>query len=343
MNKNEPLAVRRRVGPIPFYDNDGNPLHGLDFKTALGHVFVCSETTDYTAATADVVTRTNSYYFEFALPELNADAFVGVKLTRPGTTGNTTATAANSATNSGAGMTANQYKGQWFVDSAGSRYLISSHTATVFTLAASGATPAAGAYVVESYRDVEWAEPITQPTATSWSSTLFAALGVTLLAGETVGTPTFSRTAFQIAAASSPSTVDDFYTGGIAVIYDDTTATRIGQSATIDSYDGGTKILTLAGTGFAVAPSSTSKIAIHNAANVPTGDYVRAVFDGETKLEGSYTPGDLIRLIASILGGKVGDFRSGTLVFRNLNDTKTRWTVVTDPSGRITITPGDLT
>jgi len=59
--------------------------------------------------------------------------------------------------------------------------------------------------------------------------------------------------------------------------------------------------------------------------------------------EGSNTYGDLIRLITGVLAGKVGDFRTGTLVFKSLDGAKTRLTVTTDASGRLTITLGDLT
>lgn len=59
--------------------------------------------------------------------------------------------------------------------------------------------------------------------------------------------------------------------------------------------------------------------------------------------EGSNTYGDLLRLLAGVLGGKVADFRTGTLVFKSLDGTKTRLTVTTDASGRLTTTIGDLT
>lgn len=335
MNKNESIAVKRRVGPIPFYDNDGNKLMGLDFKTALGHVFVCSEAGDYVASAADVVTRTGSYYYEFSQAETNVDAFIAVKLSRPGTTGNSTATAANSLTNSGAGMTANQYKGQTLIDSAGSRWPIASHTATVFTLTAAGATPAAGAYVVEAYRDIEWNEKID-----TTNSTILAQLGIRLYTGQAAAT--FSRTQYVIATADSPPSTNDFFKGQIVTIYDDTTAARVGATAVCENYNGSTGTMTMVGTGFPIAPSSASKVAIIPAMSAPSTTFGSNLFDGSFKLEGTWSPGDVVRLIASISAGKVADFQSGTLTFRDLLDTVDRWTVTTDPSGRISITPGNL-
>jgi hypothetical protein len=63
-----------------------------------------------------------------------------------------------------------------------------------------------------------------------------------------------------------------------------------------------------------------------------------------TVLEGSATAGDLVRALVSGMFGKVLSFLSGTLVFKGWIDTaKTRATVTTDSTGRLTSTPGDLT
>lgn len=59
--------------------------------------------------------------------------------------------------------------------------------------------------------------------------------------------------------------------------------------------------------------------------------------------EGSHTYGDLMRLYASILAAKVSGFATGTLVFRDLADTKNRLTETDDSTGRIASTIGDLT
>jgi hypothetical protein len=70
---------------------------------------------------------------------------------------------------------------------------------------------------------------------------------------------------------------------------------------------------------------------------------VQQIFDGSAAIEGSYTPGDLLRLMASILAGKVSGFDTGLLIYRSLDDSKTRWTVQTAAAGRTSITPGTLT
>lgn len=342
MKKNQTNATSRRVGPIPYFDNYGIELDGLDFKTALGHVFTSLDGTDWTAAANDAVTQTGLYYYAFSQAETNGDAFCAVKLVRPAGSGTSSATAANSLTKSGSAMLANQFKGQVLVDSAGTRWTITSHTTTVFTLGGTG-TPAAGAYVVEGYKAVLWTERLDVSDA-SISTVALATLGVQLFAAETTGSPTFSRTVFTIAAASSPSTVDDFYNGCVVSIYDDTTASKIGASAVVNDYDGTTKELTFTGTGLPVVPTSATQLAMMKGVLVPPDSNVRAHWEGDGAiLEGSYKAADLMRLMASILGGKVSDFQSGTLVFRDLADSKDRWTVVTDPSGRITIIPGLLT
>lgn len=62
-----------------------------------------------------------------------------------------------------------------------------------------------------------------------------------------------------------------------------------------------------------------------------------------TVIEGSVTVGDALRGIISALVCRVGDFTTGTLTFKSLNGTKTRWTITTDATGRLSVTPGDLT
>lgn len=63
----------------------------------------------------------------------------------------------------------------------------------------------------------------------------------------------------------------------------------------------------------------------------------------ESVLEGAHSAGDLMRLFASILAGEVTNFSTGTQVFRDLADTKTRLTGTTDATGRLSIVIGDLT
>lgn len=67
---------------------------------------------------------------------------------------------------------------------------------------------------------------------------------------------------------------------------------------------------------------------------------------GEASNQGSHTYGDIVRLIASLLGGTVVSFTAGTLVFKSLNGLKTRATITIDlvnKTGRLTLVIGDLT
>jgi hypothetical protein len=64
---------------------------------------------------------------------------------------------------------------------------------------------------------------------------------------------------------------------------------------------------------------------------------------GARAVEGSHTHDDLIRLIVGILAGTVADFETDTQAYRSLNGVKTRYTVTTDDSGRVSIIIGDLT
>lgn len=65
--------------------------------------------------------------------------------------------------------------------------------------------------------------------------------------------------------------------------------------------------------------------------------------DGGAIVEGSATEHDILRLIASVLAGKVLDFSSPTLAFKSLDGSKTRLTGTRDATGRLTNVLGDLT
>lgn len=59
--------------------------------------------------------------------------------------------------------------------------------------------------------------------------------------------------------------------------------------------------------------------------------------------EGAKTYGDLMRGCVSILGGKSSGYNTGTIVFRDLADSKNRWTFTVDATGRLTSVANDLT
>lgn len=53
--------------------------------------------------------------------------------------------------------------------------------------------------------------------------------------------------------------------------------------------------------------------------------------------------GDAIRGIMALCGGPSSDYRTGTIVVKQVGNSKTAFTVTVAKSGRLTITPGDLT
>ena len=70
-------------------------------------------------------------------------------------------------------------------------------------------------------------------------------------------------------------------------------------------------------------------------------DIAEAVLD--QVVEGSHTLGDLVRGIVAMLAGKSSGYNTGTIVVKSLDGTKTRFTITTDTTGRLTSTAGDLT
>jgi hypothetical protein len=161
MRKDESNAARRLVGPIPFFDNDGKAVAGLTFKHAFDQVFTEGDGAADAEAAADVVEiGSGKYYYAFSQAETDFDAFISVTLSRPGTSGTSTSTAPNTLTDSGNTLFVDAFAGQTLIDSANARWKITSNTNHAFTIAASGATPAAGAYTVEAFKDIVWDEKI---------------------------------------------------------------------------------------------------------------------------------------------------------------------------------------
>lgn len=64
---------------------------------------------------------------------------------------------------------------------------------------------------------------------------------------------------------------------------------------------------------------------------------------GSGILEGSVTRDDAMRGVLSILAGRSSGYNTGTIVFRNLANTKNRWTFTVDATGRLTSVANDLT
>jgi hypothetical protein len=99
-------------------------------------------------------------------------------------------------------------------------------------------------------------------------------------------------------------------------------------------FDGSEFSVIIDGTGFARA---------NNGGTYTTVAMGAATSGFEAEAEGGHTYGDLMRLFASVLAGKVVNFNTGTQAFRDLADSKTRITGTTDTTGRLTIVINDLT
>ena|SRR3972149_2279347 len=81
MRKNEPLAIKRRIGLIPFFDNAGQLLPGQTFLTGLGEVLVSLDGGPLVAAATNAVTvGSGYYYYPASQAETNVDSVLGVVL-----------------------------------------------------------------------------------------------------------------------------------------------------------------------------------------------------------------------------------------------------------------------
>lgn len=134
------------------------------------------------------------------------------------------------------------------------------------------------------------------------------------------------------------SAIDDFYKFFDLIIV---SGTGIGQARQITGYVGSTKQATV-DRPWATNPDLTSIFEIFYNGTGQTAAAVAAAVMG-SDVEGGNTLADMIRLMVSLTGCKVTDFTTGTLVFKSIDGSKTRWTVTTGPTGRLTVIPGDLT
>ncbi len=79
MMKNDPTAANRRIGPIPYFDADGNLLAGRTFTTGAGEVWVSKDGAAYVAAAADIVEASlGFYYYVASQAEINVNVFTSV-------------------------------------------------------------------------------------------------------------------------------------------------------------------------------------------------------------------------------------------------------------------------
>lgn len=146
-----------------------------------------------------------------------------------------------------------------------------------------------------------------------------------------------STTARLRAGASS---VAGAYVDSLVVAISGTGALQVNQ---IDSYDTTTKIATMK-RAWGTTPDNTTTyavIAAGAAGSAPSSSVIAsAVWAAISENGTSY--GNQWRGMFAVMGGKVQDFRTGTLGFRDMADGKTRATGIVDARGRISVTWNDL-
>lgn len=137
---------------------------------------------------------------------------------------------------------------------------------------------------------------------------------------------------------ASASSTNDIYNGSKITIV---SGTGVGQSRGITDYVGSTKVATV-NTTWAITPDNTSVFEIFGSGASGSPTEIADTILG-TAVEGSNTLADMIRALVSLNGCRVTNFTTGTLVFKSIDGTKTRWTAIADSTGRLSISVGDLT
>ncbi len=125
-----------------------------------------------------------------------------------------------------------------------------------------------------------------------------------------------------------------------------TVASVVGAVGSVTGNVGGNVVGTVASVVGAVGSVTALAANAITAAATATdfGTEVAAAIWGATA-EGANTYAGIVRLLTGILGGTVLDFTTDTLVFKSLDGTKTRATIILDTAGgtgRLSITIGDL-
>jgi hypothetical protein len=124
------------------------------------------------------------------------------------------------------------------------------------------------------------------------------------------------------------TSLNNAYADCVVLITSGTGALQVNQ---IQSYVGNSKVATMA-RAWSTNPAVDSTYIILAGSSSP-GGVAEAVWD--VVGEGAHTYGDLMRGMVSVLMGKVQDFGTGVLAFRNLADTVTRYTSTRSALGRI--------
>lgn len=144
--------------------------------------------------------------------------------------------------------------------------------------------------------------------------------------------------ASTVTLASDASSTNNLYTDAIVIL---TGGTGRGQVNTIASYVGGTKVATMA-RAWAVQPiAGTEYVIVPGPSGSSASGVASAVWSAIG--EGAHTYGDLVRGLIGVEVGPTTGYDSGSITAKSLNGAKTRWTWTVDQTGRLTVTPGDLT
>lgn len=156
------------------------------------------------------------------------------------------------------------------------------------------------------------------------------------------GTAQSGSTSTTLKLRAAASATDDAYVGAVVYTKAGTGALQVNQ---ITDYNGTTKVASLANT-WATTPDNTTTYVVL-AASAPGSAPSAATVATEVwakVLEGSFTAGDFQRLMISALCAMVSGFDTGTLVFRDLANTKNRFVAVDDEDvGRTSISILDAT
>jgi len=173
--------------------------------------------------------------------------------------------------------------------------------------------------------------------ATFAADALLSAFGIA-----NMGTAQAGSTGTTLKLANAASSSDDRYLNGVVLI---TGGTGAGQINQISDYVGATRVASVAQT-WATTPDATSVYVIYAggaASSAPSAATVATEVWAKV-LEGSHTSADLMRLFASALLAMASGWSTGTLVFRDLANTKNRFVSVVDEDvGRTSLSILDAT
>lgn len=353
--RNQPVAAKRRV-TIAVYDLDGALAPPTTSFSGTGELLVDKGDGSYVAAGGTLVNATRPLSFTLDDVEAVDTGANSLQFTAHGLlTGDGPFEWFTTTSLPGGLALATQY---WVVKVDDNNVKMATSLANALagtvvdiTSSGSGTNSLVGSSATRRLNDGEWVYEATQAEI-NYHGTYFAIRiskpGVVQTRVHNVdledndwiheGTVAAVPSSTQVTLDAAASSLNDFYNGAVIVII---AGTGIGQFRTINDYTGGTKIADI-DRGWTTNPDTTSKFVILAAvANANTSSIASAVWN--VVGEGVHTYGDLIRGIISLNGCTVTDFQTGVLVFKSINGAKTRWTMNTDPSGRLSIVVGDLT